>query len=87
MSTAVPSLADLINELFNTHRHPNGREYLAVELTVYSDGVLQPSHLHGLRSGKIRNPKRTTLLALCDFFNVSPLYFFPELAGRDLQPR
>lgn len=87
MPQPIPDVAELINALFRTHLHPDGREYLAVDLTIRTEGVIQPSHLHGLRSGKIKNPKRTTLLALCDFFNVSPTYFFPELAGRPLTPR
>lgn len=88
MTDAVPTITELINQLFETHLHPTeGREYLAIEVAVKTDGVIQPGHLTGLRSGRIKNPKRSTLLALCDFFDVSPLYFFPELDGRDLSPR
>jgi transcriptional regulator with XRE-family HTH domain len=82
-SRTMPTLADLIDDLFRSHRKPNGREYSHVEVCLALGGVIEPSHLGKLRNGTIQNPKRDTLLALCRFFQVSPTYFFPELHGLD----
>ena len=78
-SRTMQTMADLINDLFRSHRKPNGREYSHVEVCLALGGVIEPSHLGKLRNGTIQNPKRDTLLALCRFFQVSPTYFFPEL--------
>lgn len=88
VADAVPSIADLIDRLMRTHHHPTKhREYTGMEIALRTNGVIQQSHLHGLRNGRIKNPTRETLLALCEVFSVSPLYFFPELADRaDLTP-
>lgn len=72
---------NLIDNLFRNHRKPNGREYSHVEVCQALSGAIEPSHLGKLRNGTIQNPKRDTLLALCQFFQVSPTYFFPELHG------
>lgn len=83
----VPTVADLINQLFRTHLHPEeNREYLGIEIAIATNAVIQQGHLRGLRSGRIKNPTRETILALCEFFEVSPTYFFPELKGKDLKP-
>jgi transcriptional regulator with XRE-family HTH domain len=83
----VPSIADLINRLFQTHLHPEeNREYLGIEVAIATNAAIQQGHLRGLRSGRIKNPTRETLLALCEFFEVEPRYFFPELKGKDLKP-
>lgn len=73
------TVSDLVDDLFRSHRKPNGREFSHVEVCVALNGEIEPSHLGKLRNGTIKNPKRDTLLALCRFFNVQPLYFFPEL--------
>lgn len=75
----MKTLAELVDDLFRTHRRPDGREYTYKEITVALGGVVEPSHLSKLRTGKITNPGRDTLLSLCRFFNISPTYFFPEL--------
>lgn len=84
----MPTFTDLINQLFATHPNPQtGREYTAVEIVVVSQGKIAEGHLRGLRSGRIKNPTRETLLALCRVFRVQPIYFFPELAAEiDLTP-
>lgn len=79
-----PSFAELIQHLFETHRRPDGKEYSLTEVCDALDGAIAPSYLSRLRSGKITNPGRETLVELCRFFKVSPTYFFPELAGADL---
>jgi transcriptional regulator with XRE-family HTH domain len=77
-------LSELVDDLFRTHRRPDGREYTYKEVTVALGGVVEPSHLSKLRTGKITNPGRETLLSLCRFFSIAPTYFFPEL---DALPR
>jgi transcriptional regulator with XRE-family HTH domain len=77
------TMADLIDDLFRSHRKPNGREYSHVEVCQALGGAIEPSHLGKLRNGTIQNPKRDTMIALCRFFQVSPTYFFPELDGLD----
>ena len=75
----MKTIAQLIEELFHTHRRADGREYTYKEIVAALDGKVEQSHLSKLRTGKITNPSRETLLALCRFFQVSPTYFFPEL--------
>jgi len=76
---STPTTAELIDQLFRTHRKPDGKQYSHVELSSALNGALAPSHVGKLRAGTIQNPKRDTLLLLCQFFQVPPTYFFPEL--------
>lgn len=73
------TIAELVNRLFDTRRRPDGKEHTYMEITVALSGAIEPSHLSKLRSGKITNPGRDILLGLCRFFQVDPVYFFPEL--------
>lgn len=84
----VPTFVELIKRLFETHLNPKtGRPYTPVEIVVTSHGKIAEAHARGLRDGRIKNPKRETLLALCQVFRVQPSYFFPELAKEtDLTP-
>lgn len=75
----MPTVAELVEDLFQTHRRPDGREYTNREVSLALGGQVEPSHLSKLRNGKITNPGRETLLLLCRFFNTPPSYFFPEL--------
>lgn len=75
----MKTIADLLDDLFRSHRKPNGREYSHVEVCEALEMAIEPSHMGKMRNGTIKNPKRDTLLALCQFFQVSPTYFFPEL--------
>lgn len=79
----MSTFAELVEDLFRTHRRPDGREYTNREVSLALGGQVEPSHLSKLRNGRIVNPGRDTLLLLCQFFNVPPSYFFPEL---DLPP-
>ncbi|MBM7846671.1 helix-turn-helix domain-containing protein [Herpetosiphon giganteus] len=72
------TVAELIDNLFRTHRKPNGREYTHKEVCE-AIGTLSPSHLSKLRNGTITNPGRDVLLSLCQFFRVPSSFFFPEL--------
>lgn len=72
-------VAELVNDLFRTHRKENGREYTNKEVCLALNGAIDQSHLSRLRNGQIENPGRDSLLALCQFFKVPSSYFFPEL--------
>ena len=80
----MKTIAQLIDDLLYTHRKPDGREYTYKEIAEALDRRVEPSHLSKLRTGKITNPGRETLLDLCRFFQIPPSYFFPEL---DILPK
>lgn len=83
MTNDIPTFADLVKRLFETEiNQETGKKYTDLEVAIASRGALTPSHLHGLRSGRIKNPTRETLINLCELFNKDPRYFFPELQGR-----
>lgn len=79
MRWVMGTVAELIEQLFKTHKRPDGREYTHKDVSVALNGAIDPSYLSKLRNGKITNPGRESLLALCRFFKVAPSYFFPEL--------
>jgi hypothetical protein len=74
-------VADLVNQLFDLRRHPSGREFTnrEVGLALRRRQTNPAVHIQRIRTNKIKNPTRETLLALCVFFEVEPSYFFPEL--------
>lgn len=74
------TVADLINHLFAVRRHADGREFSNREVGLALQRSNPGAHVAKLRSGRIKNPTRETLLVLCRVFNVEPSYFFPELA-------
>lgn len=84
----VPTFTELVQRLFETHLNPKtGRPYTPVEIVVASQGKIAEAHARGLRNGRIKSPKRETIVALCLVFRVQPSYFFPELANEsDLTP-
>lgn len=74
--------AELVDQLFKTHRHPEGREYTFQEVVakLKTLGIsIDYTTLSKVRSGDIANPGRRVLLGLCQFFRVPASYFFPEL--------
>jgi transcriptional regulator with XRE-family HTH domain len=71
-------LAGLVNELFATRRAADGSMYSNADVVRALAGRLTASYLTKLRHGEIENPTRDTLLALCEFFQVEPSYFFPD---------
>lgn len=84
--TDLPLATVLINRLFETHLNPEtGELFTNMDVVVASRGALSPSHIHGLRTGRIKNPTRDTLSALCRVFKVSPIYFFPDVPDVELQ--
>lgn len=81
-----PTLADLLNRLFQLRRHPSGREYSLREVAAAARGEVGRETIHALRNGINKNPTRNTLLALCLFFEVPSSYFFPEIDETQLKP-
>lgn len=77
----------LLNRLFATHRRPDGKEYSVHEVAAQLNGKLSTGYLAKLRQGTSANPSRTTLLLLCQFFNVPSAYFFPELDETTVEVR
>lgn len=76
----TPLATSLINQLFETQLNPEtGELFTNIEVVVASRGQLSPSHIHALRTGRIKNPTRDTLAALCRVFHLSPIYFFPDV--------
>jgi transcriptional regulator with XRE-family HTH domain len=77
------TVADLINDLFLTHRKPNGQEYstydVAHGIKARGLGAITPSYIAKLRRGEAKNPSREVLMQLCMFFETPAAYFFPEL--------
>lgn len=72
-----PTFADLLRWLFEQRRRRDGRPYT---LTDVAQGVgVSVEYIRELRSGGKDNPSREILLRLCNFFQVPPAYFFPEL--------
>lgn len=78
-SPSMPTVAELVDRLFQTRLHPEGRPYTYREVTTAMGGDISYNHIKSLHLGSIKNPTRETLLALCLFFRVHPTYFFPEL--------
>jgi transcriptional regulator with XRE-family HTH domain len=76
------SVQVLVDQLFKTHRHPEGREYTYQEVVTKLKALgisIDYTTLSKVRSGDIANPGRRVLLGLCQFFRVPASYFFPEL--------
>ena len=73
------TVGELLDDLFKTHLHPNGREYTYQEVAKGVGGELDPTYIAKLRKGKIPNPGRNAIMLLCRFFKIQPSYFFPEL--------
>lgn len=79
------TMAELVNDLFQTYRHPNGREYTNKEVArvICSKGRhIDASHLSRIRTGHVVNPGVSVIEALCLFFPIDPAYFFPGLQQR-----
>ncbi|GAB3469686.1 helix-turn-helix transcriptional regulator [Kineococcus endophyticus] len=81
--------ADRLNKLFDTMRHPSGREYSLKEI---ADGTARVGptavthqHLSRLRSGASRNPGLDQVKAIANVFGVSPKYFVGEEQSAQLE--
>lgn len=72
-------MADLVNHLFEVRRRADGQMFSNSEVGLALQRKNPGAHIAKIRSGRIKNPTRETLLVLCRFFHVAPSYFFPEL--------
>ncbi len=68
-------LATLVNQLFETHRHPSGREYRLSEVAAATGDELTTSWLSLLRKGVTARPGADKIQHLADFFGVDASYF------------
>ena len=79
----VPTISELVNELFKTHKHKSGREYSTREVSLAMSGSINHTTLDRVRRGTSSNLTREAILNLCIFFQVPTSYFFPELGRSD----
>ena len=82
------TVSRVVDDLFRTQLHPEGREWRYVEVAaaintryrhLLGDTQVETSHLSKIRTGDIRDPNRRMLMALALFFGVPITRFFPEL--------
>jgi transcriptional regulator with XRE-family HTH domain len=66
-------LKDLVNFLFDTIRHPDGRPYTTQE--VADKLSISPATINQMRTGRSRNPTLPTLREVCRFFDISMDFF------------
>ena len=81
------SIANLVNNLFDTYRHPEGREYTHKEVEAgitrrAGKKLIDASYLSKLRTGTLQKPSILAVEALCHFFPVDVDYFFPSITAR-----
>lgn len=81
----LPTLAELIDHLFKTRLHPDGREFMYREVARYIPGKADQSTVYRLRVGEYRRPSIEVLVGLCLAFRVDIRYFFPLLDDEDLE--
>jgi hypothetical protein len=80
------SIANLVNDLFSTYRHPDGREYTHKEVEAgitrrAGKKLIDASYLSKLRTGTLQKPSILAVEALCHFFPVDVDYFFPSITA------
>jgi hypothetical protein len=85
-SNTDSSIANLVNNLFNSHRHPEGREYTHKEVEAgitrrAGKKLIDASYLSKLRTGTLQKPSILAVEALCHFFPVDVDYFFPSITA------
>jgi len=74
--------AGLLNHLFDTHRHPSGREYSLREISEKSEGKLTTAYISLLRKGGVANPPADRVQALADAFEIDVRYFTGQQAPK-----
>jgi len=72
-------IAEVVNQLFDKHRRPDGKEYSNQEVSDKLNGAIHPSTISKIRNGQVADPRRNALMLLCKFFGESPVVFFPDL--------
>lgn len=90
-TATIPTFSELLNELFERRRRPDGRRYSLRDIAMAMSGTISPrkvshQHLSLLLKGEVENPGYDVIEGLCLVFDVSPEYFFPRLQGRRHKP-
>jgi transcriptional regulator with XRE-family HTH domain len=85
-SPKLPTMAQLVNDLFRMYRHDDGREYTHKEVEegiTHAAGkkLIDASYISKLRTGLIKKPSILAVEALCHFFPVDVDYFFPRITA------
>lgn len=94
-SSQTPTFAELLEDLFERRRRPDGNRYTLRDIATAMSGEIEPysvshQYLSRLLNGVDQNPTIRVVEALCLVFEVPPEYFFPRLHGRtykNLPPR
>ncbi|KAB2904692.1 MAG: helix-turn-helix domain-containing protein [Anaerolineae bacterium] len=73
MIETLPTIAELVDLLFEVIRRPDGRMY--TEKEVSEQGNITHKTLNHIRTGKTPNPGIATIREICRFFGVSLAYF------------
>jgi transcriptional regulator with XRE-family HTH domain len=88
-ASELRSLAEKIDLLFDTVRPPGRGPYTHDEVAraIERDGgpTISAAYIWMLRKGQRDNPTKKHLEALAKFFGVSPLYFFDETTGPQVE--
>lgn len=86
-SSPIPTFAELLEDLFERRRRPDGNRYTLRDIATAISGEIEPhsvshQYLSRLLNGVDQNPTLRVVEALCLVFDVPPDYFFPRLQGR-----
>ena len=74
-SEEAKRFAELLNRLFDTHRHPSGREFKLSEVSAMTNGQLTVGWLSLSRKGGIARPGADKIALLAQYFGVDTTYF------------
>lgn len=73
MDHRTPTIAELVNLLFNKVRRPDGRPFTEKEVSEQVN--ITHKTLNHIRTGKTPNPGIATIREICRFFGVSMDFF------------
>jgi len=72
---ADASMADKLDDLFNTFHDPEGNEYSYRDVESGTEGAVSATTVWRLRTGQIQRPSLHVIEALAAFFGVPIAYF------------
>ena len=81
----MDSLADKIDQLFQTRTRADGRQYSYQDVEQGTDHAVTAAYVWKLRTGAATNPGYRVLEALAHFFHVPMDYFAAETPISDTQ--
>jgi len=80
-------IAEKIERLLETYRHPDGRRWNGAELAEATGGVVIRSYVTNLRKGRIESPGYDKLRAIAKAMGFPPaLWFEEDLDGSKVKP-